>query len=200
MIQLKVSNKANWLKQHKWFSLLIIIALLITGVFVYEKIALELNKRAFAHARAAIDTVYADIVAQVGQPDNSKRSNTCSRPNQLYGRGRLSCDISITFIYGLNDLDQASTYLKTIQKIITSQRTFKATKPLSIAITTGLVADAQYSDAHDYYSNSGISCEASYWYDTPRQIELDIKDGNKKPLEISLSCTDWARSEYYPKS
>ena len=64
------SNKLKrflfWTKSHKFYSLLVLIVLLISGVFVYQKVALELNKRAFAQARTTIDTVYADIVAQVG--------------------------------------------------------------------------------------------------------------------------------------
>lgn len=186
------------MRAHKFYSLFLVVVLLVAGIFVYGRIALELNKRAFAHARAAIDTVYADIVKNVGQPDNFKRSSTCSRPNQVYGQGPLSCEVSTTFIYSVLNMSQANIYHKKIQTIVDKQEVLKLSKPASSGITTGLVVNTYYSDAHDFYRNNGLNCEVSYWYDTPRQIELQIRDKNKKPLEVSITCNDWAKAQYYP--
>ena len=75
----KLRGSLFWVRTHKIYSLLILIVLLIAGIFVYEKVALELNRLAFKSAQHAIDTVYEDIVKGVGQPDNSKATNECSR-------------------------------------------------------------------------------------------------------------------------
>lgn len=189
-----------WAKSHKLLALFLFIVLLVVGIFVYERVALELNKRAFARARTAIDTVYADIVAQVGQPDNSKRSSFCSRPNQTFGQGPLSCNVDTSFIYGVANEDQANVYLKKIQIVINNHKNFKLSKLLSPAITSLPVVNSIYSSATDYYKTAGMECIVSYWYDTPRQINLVIKDQSKKSIEISLGCDDLARAMYYPKN
>lgn len=193
----KLKRLLFWVKSHKFYSLLILIVLLVAGYFVYDKIALELNKRAFQNARVAIDTVYADIVKEVGQPDDFKHENFCSRPNVTFGEGPLSCDVSTTFIYGVADMDDANRVFKKTQITISTYKKLKPTKPLLSSITSVPVGDVIYSSATDYYKMSGVDCITSYWYDTPRQIELAINHKNKKPLEISLSCNNWARAQFY---
>lgn len=189
-----------WARAHKFYSLFLLIAILVVGIFVYEKVALELNRRAFSQARAAIDTIYADIVAQVGQPDNSKRSNTCSRPNVVFGQGSLSCDISTSFIYGVTNEDQANNVFKKTQQIVGQQKTFKPVM-LEPAITSAPVGNTIYTSATDRYKAArGIDCTMSYWYDTPRQTDLEINDKSKKTFEIMLNCNGWAKDQYYPKN
>ncbi|MBI2009293.1 hypothetical protein HYS84_02685 [Candidatus Saccharibacteria bacterium] len=46
-LQTKNRNPLPWIRRHKFLSLLCAVILLVIGVFVYEKVALELNKRAF---------------------------------------------------------------------------------------------------------------------------------------------------------
>ncbi len=43
----KIYNPLPWLRAHKFYSLLLFTVLSVAGVFVYEKVALGLNKRAF---------------------------------------------------------------------------------------------------------------------------------------------------------
>src|SRR3989344_2898298 len=122
----KLKRSLFWVRTHKIYSLLLLVVLLVAGIFVYEKIALELNKRAFANARTAIDTIYADIVKNVGQPDNYKHENSCSRPNQVYGQGPLSCDVGISIIYALSNKDQASIIFKKVQTIMSQSIKFES--------------------------------------------------------------------------
>jgi hypothetical protein len=181
-----------------WF--LGVAALIIVGFLVYQYISTQLNKRDFQQARAAIDTIYADIVARVGQPDNSKRTNDCSRPSEEFTQGPLSCSVGTDFIYGVDNEQQANQLFKQIQAIIAAHpELFKSTKPLSSSITDTLVVNTYYHSAEDYYSRGGnMDCFNKYIYDTPREIDLSVINPSQKPLQINIDCSDWAKAQYYP--
>lgn len=189
-----------WARAHKFYSLLLLITVLIVGIFVYEKVALELNKRAFAHARTAIDTVYADIVKNVGQPDNTALASECSRAHVTFGEGDLTCSIDTDFIFGVKDEDEATALFKKIQGVINKHRDFKPTRPLSLKITDQTVVNSAYHTASDEFISAGLPCIVNYVYDTPREIFLSINDSSKKPFQIVIGCNGKAWALYYPKT
>lgn len=197
-------NSLPWVRSHKFKFFLLVIFLLIVGVFFYEKIALELNKRAFQQARTSIDTVYADIVAQVGQPDSYKRSNSCSRPNQEFTQGPLSCNVATTMIYGVSNPSEANTKFKSIQTIVNSKKIFKPTSPPADTIRAASVGVITSSTALDHYTinSSKMDCAIKYVYDTPSETSLLLKMNTpeEKAFYISIGCDDWARAQYYPKN
>ncbi len=194
----------SWMRRHKYLTQIIIIIAVIVGIVAYQLIALELNKRAFAHARTAIDTVYADIVSQVGPPDDFKKSDTCSQSyveSIVTTKGPIGCNIDTVFIYGVKDEDQATLKLKRIQSIVSSHdRLFKPTKALSLTITTAATINNAYKGSGDEYKSSGLNCVINYIYDTPHEIELSLKNTKMKPLEIVIGCYGSSRAIYYPAS
>jgi hypothetical protein len=188
----------RWLKTHKLVIAITVIVALVLGFFTYQKIALELNKRAFAQARTAIDTIYADIVSQTGVPDEYQRPNSCSRAHQEFTQGPLSCDINSNFIYGVGNEAEANNLFKKIQRIINSHSTFSPLRHLSTSISDTLVVNTYYHASSDRYRSYGLDCVVNYIFDTPREIDLKIKDPSKKPFEITIGCFSLARSQYYP--
>lgn len=194
----KTYNPLPWIRTHKFLALLLAIVILIAGVFVYERVALEMNRLAFKSAQHAIDSIYADVVAHVGPPDNSKHENFCSRPSQVYGQGPLSCTVSTSFIYGRANLSDANTSFNQIQNTISKSGLLFPVE-LEANITSAPVANTIYTSATDRYrTREKMDCTVSYWFDTPRQIDLDIADKSKKSLEVIVGCNDWARLQYYP--
>lgn len=196
----KTHNPLLWIRGHKIISLLLFIVLPVAGFFVYEKVALELNKRAFVHARAAIDTVYADIVAQVGPPDNSKRVIECSTSHVTFGQGPISCSVDTDFIYGVSDEGEAVALFRKIQAVISKNKQFKPTKALSLTITDQTVVNSAYHTASDEFSLDGLQCIVNYVFDTPREIFLTINDNSKKPLQVVIGCHGITRAMYYPNN
>ncbi len=186
-------------RQSKFIWAASVIVLIIAGYFVYQYVATQINKRDFIQARAAIDAVYVDIVAKVGQPDNSKRTNDCSRPSEEFEQGPLSCSVATDFIYGVDNEEQANQLFKQIQGVIAMHSDqFKPTKPLSGAIADTLVVNTYYHSTLDYYQNAhGLLCVSSYIYDTPREINLSIKNSDKKSFEAGIACSGSAKSQYY---
>jgi len=160
---------------------------------------LELNKRDFQRASRAIDSIYAEIVSQVGQPDNTKRSQTCSRTYQEFsGYGPPNCDVDIEFTYGVASLSGANKIYKSIQYIVTHD-SLKSVSPLSSKITRTLISDKYYSEAQDNYVFNSLNCTSKYVYDTPQDTFLTLKTNKDlKSLYVVLGCSGAARQQYYP--
>jgi len=196
----KLKRSLFWVRTHKLVSLILAIILVVVGFFVYQKVALELNKRAFANARTAIDTVYADIVKEVGQPDNSKSTNECSRSHVAIGDGPLSCSVNTSFIYDVSNRSEADQLMNDAQKVVKKHTNiFKSVPapPSSIDITPA-ISDVNNSEVN-YYSVAGMFCTIKYVYDTPRESDLVLQNSRDKiPYFVAITCSADARNIFYP--
>ena len=198
----KLKRSLFWVKFHKLYSLLILIVLLVGGIFVYQKVTLELNRRAFAQARVAIDAVYADIVAQVGQPDNYKRESECSKsyfgPYEL----RISCSVDTDFIYAVKDQQEADAKTAKINEIVDKQqsRLRPTSAPKSDIYVNPAPGDPDTNTSINYYKGpGGLLCIFKYVYDTPTDTYLQlVHPDSKKSFYVTTGCTGNAKNQYYP--
>jgi hypothetical protein len=172
-----------------------LLAVVIAGVQAYQR---HQNKLAFQQARTAIDEVYKDIVTKVGPPAASKKMNECSRPNQEFTQGPLSCAIGTSFIYPVANHGDATKKYKAIQDVIKSRPDlFKPEGKLSSEIKDELVVNTYYHSTIDKYrSNKDLKCYSSYIFDTPREMDLSINSNHA--LQINLDCSDSAKTQLYP--
>lgn len=195
MTTAKTKKRLKW----RWLAYAVLLILvLIAGFKIYSHFSIAANKRAFQNARQTIDNVYYDAIKQVGMPDDAKISSSCSRSHEEFGSGILSCDLNVNFIYGVNDQNQASLIFKKVQTDISSNhKDLKPTRPLAQSIKDSIVVSTTYHAASDTYKSYGLDCTVNYVYDTPREIDLAIKDTNKKPFEITLGCYGPAKQQYY---
>jgi hypothetical protein len=191
MAKTKRSRRSKWLI----YSILILI-LLVSGYKVYDHFSIAANKRAFQNARAAIDNIYFDSIKQLGPADAAEASSSCKRDHVEFGTGQLSCNVGINFIYGLNNESEANMKMSTVQKLI-QQSKFKATKSLSTALKDSIVATSAYHTASDSYKLSGLDCVATYVYDTPQAISINIKNVLEKRFEVAIGCYGPAKQQYY---
>ena|SRR3989344_1899346 len=195
----KIYSPLSWIRRHKLYSLLLFIVLLVAGIFVYQKVALELNRRAFAQARTTIDAVYADIVAQVGQPDDYRRDNICRTTQEVYGEGALSCYVTTDLILGVEDKQQSDQFINKIKDIISMQSNFiLESEPTIPSVNTSAGSDSEPS--RDYYkTNKVIECVVSYVFEPTFNTLLIKKVTNKKTLYVSIDCTAGAKGAFYQK-
>lgn len=188
-----------WFRRHKWASLGLLVIILSLGFWGYETYSRYTDKRSFENARAAIDVLYADIVSEVGPPDNYKHTNDCSRPSGVYEEGPLSCSVGTSFIYGVDSQAEANSLYKKIQGTVARKsELFKPSQPLSAAIEDTLVVNTHYYSALDRYVSNSLPCTIKYIYNTAREIDLEIVNQDYKPFQVSISCSDFAKKEYYP--
>src|SRR3989344_7419762 len=165
----KLRGSLFWIKTHKLVSLVLAIILLVVGFFVYEKVALELNRLAFKSARHTIDTVYTDLVNEVGPPDNSKTINECSRSHVAIGDGPLSCYIDNEFIYGVKDKTEANNIKQKINTIVSKHSSiFKPTPPPASSIDITPSGSTEINSSIDYYDAAGLLCAIKYVFEIPR--------------------------------
>ncbi len=189
----------SWIKTHKVLTVLIAISVLAFGVLAYEKITLEQNRRAFIDARKAIDIVYVDIVKQVGQPDNFRRSNTCSRPSMEFQRGPLSCDVSTDFIYGVSNKEEADQLKAKIQAVFKQHGDILIPSPAPPSDIHPIPAPGNNTDSsNDFYkSKKGLDCSVKYTNNRPDEISLKLGTGNLKIFSTTTGCGGSARTEFY---
>lgn len=189
----------TWYRRHKWATLVLTLTFLGVAFWGYQAYSQYNNEKSFKDARAAIDTIYADVIDKVGAPDNYKRTNDCSRPSGVYEDGPLSCSVGTSFIYGLNNQVEANSLFKLIQKTVADhQDLFKPSQPLATGIEDTLVVNTYYHSALDRFNVGGMNCVIKYVFDTDREIDLEVSNPSKKPLQINIGCSDFAKKEYYP--
>jgi len=183
--------------RRKWLLYaLLIIVLLVAGFKVYNHFSIAANKRAFQNARTTIDSIYYDAVKQIGPADNAQTSSSCSRNHVEFGRGQLSCNVGIDFIYGVNNETDANSKMAAIQRTI-KQSKLEQEQTLSSALKDTVVASSYYHTASDIYKFQGLDCTSSYIYDTPQLTSLNVQDQTKKTFEISIGCSGPAKQQYY---
>lgn len=186
MIKIKTRSPLPWIRLHKFYSLFLFIFVLVGGVFVYEKVALELNKRAFTQARVAIDTVYVNIVKETGEPSDFSESYGCGGFQGVLGEGPLSCYINKRIAYSVSDatsLDQLKT--KVQATIDTSKLLIPEAPPPSDASITEIAPNSNPPKIDYYRTRSGVSCKVT-----------SETDGEQK-LAIFFACSGPARGKYF---
>lgn len=185
----------------KWSRLVLAILIISAGYLIYNQYSIYSEKKNFERARADINEVYAEVVAKLGEPDNSDRRSTCSRTSVVFGQGDLSCDVRTDFLYGVVNLDEANRKFKEIQKIISSNGNFKRTSTAATSIKTETSADTHNASsihrAVDDYRVSGLDCVAGYNYESPFETSLGSVENNKKTFFVSIGCYAPAKKEYY---
>ncbi len=191
-------NKKTF-KHKKFVTALIVLLVLAAGYWVYGQVTTYGNKRDFQQARKTIDTVYSQIVDQVGSPDSYKSGNSCSRSYQEFnGYVDMSCDVDISFVYAVSNREEAQNKINIMQKVINSKNELlKPSRPINTTImTTGLVT-TNYYGAQNFYKYGSLECTSKYVYNTPDDTFLKLKhDG--KPLYVVIGCTGPAKKQYYP--
>jgi hypothetical protein len=166
---------------------LILALLFMAGFFIFNHLSVQSNKRNFEHARTAIDSVYSGTTSVLGNPDAHRRVNTC---------GGSQCTVYTSFVYAVDNKNQADEYFKKIQTQISSQKSLVPTRPVS----SGLSHSNGFDGAQDLYSYGKLTCTAKYTYNPPQITLLRVKNIASNPLYVELGCTGAAKKNFYPSS
>jgi hypothetical protein len=193
------SSRLGWFGRHKIISTILLIIVLVTGYFVYEKIAYQMNKHAFAETKSSIDTVYSNIISKVGSPDDKRNISTCSPVREVYGNGSTSCTLIIDFIYPVNNKREADDLRVRMQNTVSQNSNLL--KPVQNPSTNSQVNTSSRSDsepATDYFrAKGGVPCRIDYIYNPTFNTELNLKERGKQNFYISIDCFGHSRGIYY---
>ncbi|PJE65372.1 hypothetical protein COU91_02030 [Candidatus Saccharibacteria bacterium CG10_big_fil_rev_8_21_14_0_10_47_8] len=201
MAKRKTKKKLSWLKNPKNRSQVFLAVLVLLGgsFFAYQNYAKWQDKHKFEQAQTSINELYSEIVAKVGQPDNYKKTNSCSRPNLKFEQGPLSCNVGVDILYGVDNIQAATNIFSTIQNgIVKESSSFVriADSKDKGSLPSSTVSSDNYKD-----SKSGMECTIKYAYDSPFDTFLTLnKESTSKPLFISIGCYASAKKGYYPSS
>lgn len=199
MVVKQKSSPLTWIKNNKLLVFILVLVLATVTIFIYRAYEKQQNKLAFTEARQAIDSIYTEVVAKVGRPDDFRHTSSCSRNFQEWGGGELSCDTGVDLLYSIDNREQATDLYKKIQAIVlTKNNVFIPNSTLSTSIKDELVVDTYYYSAYDSFkSKKGLACVAKYVYNTPKDTYLPVPK-DKKGLYVTLGCFGGAKVAYYP--
>ena len=192
----------SWPKKHKLLAipllLLAFLLLLVLSYFVYDRVATELNKRAFQQAGIAMVEIYNNVAEEVGDPDDSNGSKSCGGFLGVYGEGPISCYLNTNFIYPIKDKQQADQIRERIQTIV-KQRELLIPQSSPSSSPNLTQAESASAPVTDYFNTkNGIQCTIDYIFDPTFNSRLELKDSiNNKQFYISLSCSGPARAKYF---
>jgi len=190
--------KTKTFKRKKILLALLLLLIFAAAYWAYGQITTFSNKRDFQKAQSITDIIYSSIVKQVGVPDNSRESNTCSRSYQeISGYGAITCDIDRSLIYSVDSKEEAQKLIDSVQKIISQNKSYLHTKPIKTSIETTGVLRTNYYGVQNFYKFKSLDCTSKYVYDTPEDTFLELKHEGK-PLYIVIGCTGPAKKQYYP--
>lgn len=205
MLMATTNNKKPTGRRAKSLSLLLAVVIAVAialGIFSYNKYSDAQDKQKFEQARTAIDSVYADIVAQVGPPDDRQSTNACNIHKEEFASPSYTCYVETNFIYGLTNEDRANRQLKIIRASIARSKIFDKKQIMEKALkdrkeVVGIKSRTTHI-ALDRYQYNRLACTTYYEYDPPDEIDLKITDSSKIPFEVSINCDGPAKNLYYP--
>ena len=147
--------------------LLLVGGSIFGGIVLYEK--WQFNK-----AEKALDSLYADIVANVGQPAKVEKTKSCGYSSAKYSKGDLSCSIS----YELQFIGIPSNVINDIESITRSSVGFTDVSEI-------IQDDTGFQQKYFSFSpkNSDIRCAA--------------ENSTRKPDVYYISCSRGTIIKHY---
>lgn len=167
------SNFVDYVKLHRIASLFIAVALLgiliYGGMIVYEK--WQFNK-----AEKALDSLYTDIVKELGEPTEVVKDKSCAYSSAKYSQGSRSCKVGYELVYNDYSItDLSEKFYSTLEK---SEEINKAERPYRYKNVGSYTLDIDFNGV-------SFSCGATIGEKEEKQF-------------IIYSCYDSALQEYYP--
>lgn len=199
MSTVKINKSMQFVKTHKLVTALLFLVVVGLGFWGYQAYAKHANKVAFEQARSAIDTIYADIVAKVGQPDDNKVSRSCSTVQEVYGDGPLSCDLDTSFIYSVADKNSSDQLRQKIKDVVSLHKA--ELHPIGVPLSAPGIATTAPGDSsliRDYYTVRGqIQCVITYVFDPTFDTPLEKRNLEEKLYYVDFLCSGPAKATFY---
>ena len=169
---------------------------------MYREYSIRADKERFEKAKASIDALYADIVANVGEPNTSERNQSCGRTNQKNDAGRLSCGVMMYFAYTATDHIQASELATKIHQTLDVRIDLAdiTYTDMNSKLPYSKLIDKQYQIASTKYQDkkTKIKCFLSTTYAISDSAFHVITTSAPHSMSVQLGCSDKAKTEHYP--
>lgn len=198
------SRPAALWNKHWQVILILVLVFGILGFIGVNKLIIYNQKQQFDQAEKSLDTLYANIVKDVGQPTSMTKDKSCSYASTEGGSGDRRCQISLALYYQ-NQEDEATANLTanniddTISKIKNS-----------ILVDNSLLGNLRFSASSDYFSREsnevdakgGLICSVGYYYGTDLSRTILRNQYFKIPTGTNfitlISCYNDSLAEFYP--
>lgn len=197
-----IQKKPRWHSRHPILTVFAVL-LLVLGLylavssFVLSR-QISAERKQFMQAKSDLESVYADIVAQVGQPAQHQALQYCSYTSVEFGRGTRGCDINHHLVYATQEPDL-------LQSIVKLNRVISANPQVANFQSAQLGANdrpqVKELEVNDFTLKNNIKCYVDYWEFASGQLPYSARVQQstvKNGLYIDLGCGGAAKAEYFP--
>lgn len=179
---------------------LILIAVLVVGNLGFigvNKLIIYNQKQQFDQAEKSLDTLYASIVKDVGQPTSITKSKSCDYASTEGGRGSRSCGVDFVLKYKGN-APQSNALAKSLVNLLKSSEVAKVTYERLGLFKDGSSSTYSSDFAFDLELVKVMSkhCSLSANYFDKNGINSIVLENSY--LEIGFGCSGSAKAEFYP--
>jgi len=194
------------LKKNQGLILILILFVAVGGLLFYRDYSIKADKDRFEQAKASIDKLYSDIVANAGEPANAEKSQSCGRAEFKNSGGPLSCLVRIAFVYAVKDSADATDKYGAVQQAISKYgdifiKTFS--NEAEVYPFSALADDRDDKEIGvslaEIKSGMGCSIRVVYAHGEDLSHRLSI-GGAPEALSGSIACQDGAKAEHYPST
>jgi len=190
----KVRKAVSGFWQKNWFALLLVVVLLGVLAFIgVNKLIIYNQKKQFDQAEKSLDTLYTDIVKNVGQPTSVNKDNHCSYQSTAWGNGDRGCSVGVDAYYdNISNKQEAIATARNIESRLENISYVSILRKLSENEDT-YVKPGNYSSSDDIkFKDQNLKCYVSYVLD---KKELYSENAT---LRVSMNCYGDAKAEFYP--
>ncbi|MBA3758271.1 hypothetical protein H0X10_01395 [Candidatus Saccharibacteria bacterium] len=183
----------KWLKLALKGVLLLIFVSVLAWFFVINPYLIRQEKKRFDQAAISLEQLAQEIQTKIGPANEVIQDNSCGRANLKSEKGPLSCSVSSSLTYAINNTEDANILLTEASTLNTNEL---REGPLATDIV--FVSPSKSKSTQIIYQNIGViesfRCVTSYEYSFDDTLEVTSKHN----LKIIVNCGGAAKTEYFP--
>lgn len=183
-----------------------VIGLAVLGVVVYIGLMWR-EKRQFIQAEKDISTISAQIIEEVGRPDQEIKDRSCGYASRKFSRGPRGCSVSIYLLYKNKGVLESNVLVGKISSLLNikpsgyafNHKTMTGSDEYEFKeLDDGRLFDRQLSTSLNTGFDKGCSIGLTHpGVGTPYREMFDTTYSEKN-FVVGLSCGGPAMAEYFP--
>jgi hypothetical protein len=190
----KKSDGLNFFWNKHWQVILIVVlAFGILGFIGVNKLIIYNQKQQFDQAEKSLDTLYTNIVKDVGQPTSMNKDDFCSYRSVEFGQGDRNCSVGIyAYFSDITNKESALLIAKKTESALNQISNIEILRNLT-QNDDKYVSPGNYSSSSDFkFKDQNLECYISY------TLNKSGSRSSSSSFGMGLSCYGPAKDEFYP--
>lgn len=176
----------------------ILISVLVIGILGFigvNKLIIYNQKQQFDQAEKSLDTLYANIVKDVGQPTSMAKDKSCSYASTEGGKGRRGCGTSYKIVYNSGSVNEANSLKQSVIELAAKELDVKYSRDATFV--AGNDSTPGEEAAIDFICPGVITCSLTVSYSEFSNDSNKSGSYHSKTI-IEFAAGGDAKAEFYP--